>query len=52
VLDNPGKVSTEVAKALALEEHDKFNTRRLTEEPGQPDSDFERVVKEIEGKET
>jgi hypothetical protein len=52
VLDNPGKVSTEVAKALALEEHDKFNTRRLTEESGQPDSDFERVVKEIEGKET
>lgn len=49
VLVHPGKVSAEVAKMLALQEYDKFNTRRLTEESEQPDNDFERVVKEIEG---
>lgn len=50
VLDNPGKVSAEIAKTLVLREYDKYNTRRLTETAEQPDSDFERVVKEIEGK--
>jgi hypothetical protein len=51
VLDNPGRVSFEVAKTLVLKEYDKFNTRRLAEESEQPDNDFERVMKEIEGKE-
>ncbi len=50
VLDNPGKVSADVGKTLALQVYDKYNTRRLTEESEQPDGDFERVVKEIEGK--
>lgn len=50
VLDHPGKVSTEVAHALALKEYEKFNTRRLAQEAEQPDSDFERVVKQIKGK--
>jgi hypothetical protein len=42
--------SPEVAKALVLQEYEKFNTRRLAEEAEQPDSDFDRVVKDIEGK--
>jgi hypothetical protein len=50
VLKHPGKVSAEVAKALVLEEYEKFNTRRLAEEAEQPDSDFDRVVKDIEEK--
>jgi hypothetical protein len=50
VLKHPGKVSAEVAKTLALQEYDKFYTRRLAEESEQPDSDFDRIVKEIEGK--
>lgn len=50
VLEHPGTVSAEVSKTLALQEYEAFNTRRLTEESEQPDIDFERVVKEIEGK--
>jgi hypothetical protein len=50
VLEHPGKVSAEVVKALVFEEYEKFNTRRLAEEAEQPDSDFDRVVKDIEGK--
>jgi hypothetical protein len=50
VLDHPGKVSSEVAKVLVLQEYEKFNTRRLAEEAEQPDSDFDRVAKDIEGK--
>jgi len=50
VLDHPGKVSTEVAQALALESYEKFNARRLAEEVGQFDNDFERVVKNLKGK--
>lgn len=50
VLEHPGKVSAEVAKRLALDEYDKFNTRRLAQEAEQPDSDFERIIKQIEWK--
>ncbi|MCP5109053.1 MAG: virulence RhuM family protein [bacterium] len=50
VLEHPGTVSAEVAKTLALQGYNTFNTRRLTEESEQPDSDFERVVKEFQGK--
>ena len=32
ILDNPGQVSAEVAKQLALNEYEKFNARRLSEE--------------------
>jgi hypothetical protein len=48
VLEHPGKVSAEVAKRLALKEYDKFNTRRLAQEAEHPDSDFERIIKQIE----
>jgi hypothetical protein len=48
VLEHPGKVSAEVAKRLALDEYDKFNTRRLAQEAEQPDTDFERIIKQIE----
>lgn len=49
VLDNPGQVSTEVAKRLALEEYEKFNESRLAQAEDNED-DFERFVKAIEGK--
>ena len=48
VLEHPGKVSAEVAKRLAIVEYDKFNTQRLEQEAEQPDSDFERIIKQIE----
>lgn len=50
VLEHAGKVSTEVAKALAFQEYEKFSTRRLGDEAEQADSDFERAVKMVEGK--
>ncbi len=50
VLENPGKVSAEVAQQLALKEYEKFNSRRLMKEAEQPDTDFERVVKQLKGK--
>jgi hypothetical protein len=50
ILNNPGRVSMEVAQRLALEEYDKFSNRRLAEEALLPDTDFEPVRKQIEGK--
>ena len=50
VLEHPGKVSAEVAKRLAEDEYDKFNTRRLAQEAEQPDTDFEKIIKQIEEK--
>jgi hypothetical protein len=50
VLDHPGRISTEVAHALAWGSYEKFNTRRLAEEVEQFDNDFEWVVKNLEGK--
>lgn len=40
-----GRVSAEVAKALALSEYEKYNTARLERETSQPDEDFDRAVK-------
>lgn len=40
-----GRVSAEVAKALALSEYGKYNTARLEREASQPDEDFDKVVK-------
>jgi len=50
ILHDSGRVSMEVAQRLALEEYDKFSTRRLAEEALLPDTDFEPVRKQIEGK--
>ncbi len=47
VLRNAGRVSAEVAKALALSEFEKYNTARLEREASQPDEDFDKVVKKI-----
>ena len=48
VLDNPGKVSAEIAKAFAEKEYEKYSViqDRLLE------SDFDRAVKQIERKDT
>ncbi len=45
VLDNPGKVSAEVAKKLAEEQYDQFRVRQDRDF----ESDFEREVKRIDG---
>jgi len=50
ILDNPGAVSMEVARTLALEEYEKFNRKRLTEEAVQADKEFESLVKKVERK--
>lgn len=50
ILDNPGMVSMEVAKTLALEEYEKFNSKRLTIEAEQADAEFDKVAKQIENK--
>lgn len=46
ILDNPGKVSAEVAKRLACEEYEKFRIRRLIEE-SDIDDGFDGAVKMI-----
>mgnify|MGYP000927954301 CR=1 FL=1 len=45
VLRDAGRISTEVAKSLALSEYEKYNAARLEQESGQPDEDFDRAVK-------
>lgn len=50
VLRDAGRVSAEVAKALALSEYEKYNTARLEWEASQPDDDFEQVVRKLKGK--
>jgi len=50
VLRNAGQVSAEVAKALALSEYEKYNTARLQREAGEPDQDFDKVVKRLKVK--
>jgi hypothetical protein len=50
VLRDAGRVSAEVAKALALSEYEKYNTARLERETSQPDEDFEQVVRKLKGK--
>ena len=54
ILDSPGKISMEVAQALAIEEYEKFNYRRLKEEAEQDklkdDKEFKKIVKSIENK--
>ncbi|NQT33802.1 virulence RhuM family protein [bacterium] len=49
VLDDSGKVSMEVAKALAVGEYDKFEQVRRELETKEADEEFEEVAKRIEG---
>ena len=46
VLKNAGRISAEIAKQLALDEYEKFERKRLTEEALAPD-EFERTAKQI-----
>jgi hypothetical protein len=50
ILEDAGKVSMEVAKALALEEFEKFNRRRLAEEATQEEEEFEEIARQLERK--
>ena len=50
ILEDAGKVSMEVAKALALEEFEKFNRRRLAEEATQEEEEFEKIARQLERK--
>lgn len=50
ILEHPGKVSMEVAKKLALEQYQKFESKRLAAEASLPDEDFDRVAKQLENK--
>lgn len=52
ILEHAGRVSMEVARQLALDEYDRFNRRRLTEEATRDNEEFERMAKRIEGKKT
>jgi hypothetical protein len=47
VLESPGKVSMEVARALAAEEYERFSQRRLAEEATRAEEEFEEVVKKF-----
>jgi len=52
ILEHGGKVSMEVAQALALDEYEKFNKRRLTDEARQEalaDDGFDEAARLIEG---
>jgi len=46
VLDNPGKVSAEVAKKLAEEQYEKFRVKQ----DEAFESDFEREAKRLDGR--
>jgi hypothetical protein len=47
VLESPGKVSMEVARALAAKEYERFTQRRLAEEAARADEEFNEVVKKF-----
>ena len=48
ILQDAGKVSMDVAKALAMEHYEKFNEHRLLEESQQDADEFDDVAKRIE----
>lgn len=48
ILGDPGKVSAEVARKLALEEYEKFSAKRIADEERDLDDDFETEAKKIE----
>ena len=49
ILDNPGKVSAEIAQQLALSEYDKFHQYQLKQETTSKNDDFDKVIQQIEG---
>ena len=50
VLRDAGRVSAEVAKALALSESEKYNSARLEREASQIDEDFDNVIRNLKTK--
>ncbi|OGP93590.1 MAG: hydroxyacid dehydrogenase [Deltaproteobacteria bacterium RBG_16_48_10] len=50
ILEDAGNVSMEVAKALALEEYERFNRRRLVEEAAKEEEEFEKIARQLEQK--
>lgn len=44
------RISSEVAKTLALSEYEKYNTACLEREVVEPDQDFDKVVKRLKVK--
>lgn len=50
ILDNPGKVSSEIAHALALEQYEKFNLHRLALDAAEDEFLGDVTFKEIERK--
>jgi len=50
ILEDAGKVSMEIAKALALEEFEKFNRHRLAEETAKEEEEFEKIARQLERK--
>jgi len=52
ILDHAGKISMEAARALALDEYEKFNMRRLADEARREtlaDDGFDKTAKLVEG---
>lgn len=49
ILNDPGKVSMEVAQALALEQYEKYEQGRRQIEAEKGEEEFEGMVKRIEG---
>jgi hypothetical protein len=47
ILKNMGKVSHQLAEELAGRQYDKFRKKRLAEEAGKPNEDFEAAVKQL-----
>jgi hypothetical protein len=50
ILHDSGSVPMEIARRLALEEYDKFSLRRLKNDAAIPDTEFEKISKQIEQK--
>jgi hypothetical protein len=50
ILGDAGRVSMEVAKALAQEEYEKFNRRRLVAEAAKEEEEFDKVARQLEQK--
>lgn len=50
ILSDKGAVSMEIARALALEQYERFSARRIAEESAEPDPEFDRAAKVIEQK--
>lgn len=51
ILEDRGEVTMEIARHLALGEYEKFSARRIADEAGLPDPEFEKAVKQIASRE-